>query len=283
MIRTPARGLAAAALAVLAPPLAAQMPVTIGGGVGFASAYVDRGVVLVHGPVLQPGVGAVMGVAGGTVTIGVRAVAETTTPDSLHFGLADPLLKRPNLVEVRPALTLSQPFLEGAMRIDVTGAYRLFQNTAGTTSTANTGSVATRVAFPTIPLSPAVGVSYEFGAITGPMLEAEVLQVVTLTPGIGVALGARSGVAVGRRVRGDVVAFALHARDGFAYADFVAALPLTIVGAEIRPSFTATYARERFIGEGKTRRGLGWFGTFGTSVTLTKHPKPKPKPPARRR
>lgn len=255
----------------------------------FWTSYIERGVVLGNLPHFQPQLGVtIRSPRGSAVTIGFLTTVELVKPaDSTRFGFADSL-KRPNLVEFRPSLTLAQGFANGQVMVDAGGFYRMFPNNAGITKAASYGGVTAGLGFPKAPLVTRFGFAYDVGTIEGPRGDAEVMLPLTVAPGAALLLGARAGWAFNQKVNGGPAVFQRFARSGFTNLDLVTGLNLTIAGAKVQPRVEFIYARDSSA-VGTTipyaQRKYLWLARFGTSIAIggsfPKAPPPPPPPPAK--
>lgn len=262
----------------------ARISAELDAGATFWTSYIDRGIMLANLPVLQPHLKVgIRAPKGGTVTLGALGTVELSSPRTPdQFGMAGSL-KRPNVVEARPSLTLAQPFAKGNVVVDVGGYYRLFPNDSGFTSEANTGAVVTGLSFPKSPLPLRIGFSYETGAIEGASLEAEVKRALVLAPGAAVTLGARSGYAIRQKVTAGPAVLQQFARDGITHLTLSGGFDVTIVGAHVRPVLEATYVRDSTSTSPLpyNQRPWQWLVRFGTTISVGGiFPKPVPPPPA---
>lgn len=241
---------------------AAQISAHVTGAVSVVSSYVDRGVILTNQPVLQPSLSIGLPVGGGTVTIGASATiqpASYTDPD--FFSMA-PGEKSPNLTEARPSLELAQQM--GVAHVSIKGTMRLFPNTNGLTSAANTFDVASTVTLTNLPFSPGLMVAYDIGAINGAYLEGQAMQSVPVAKGVAIEVGSRVGYSIRQRVDSEPAAFAPFERDGFTHVDLTAAASVRIAGALVRPYLTYTFVPDPLespLAPGRQDRETLVFGT----------------------
>lgn len=265
---------AALALVARPTPAAAQLSLHVSGGVAVASAYLDRGVILTNQPVLEPTLAITLPAGGGSVAIGLAATVQPASyTDPRYFSMA-PGEKSPNVTEARPSLELAQQM--GLARVAFKATMRLFPNANGLTKDANTLDVASTVDLARLPLSPGFMVAYDIGAISGAYLEGRVTQIVPVTRGMGIDLGARLGYSIKQRVDSAPAAFAPYERNGFTHLDLTAGAALRIAGTMIRPYLTYTYVPDPLDSPLAPGRQDGETLVFGTSISLAgTFPKPK--------
>jgi hypothetical protein len=265
MAAAPARHLAlAAALALAARPAQAQLVINVNGGIDFANAYVDRGVILSTQPVLQPhlAVALPLGSAGGTVGLALTATLEPVSLDSTrYFGMA-PGAKSPNLAEGRVGLVLSQPF--GPARFAFGALGRIYPNSTGLTKSANLVSFQSALGVPRIPFAPQVTFSYDVGGINGAYFEGELRQPFRIARGVALVIGGRAGWAVSQTADSAVPAFAPYTRDGFTHVEVTAGARLDVAGAQIEPYLAWTRVPDPLTpvaGPSRQRERYLWVGT----------------------
>lgn len=267
-------------LAVLLPgSLLAQMQVGVRAELGVASAYVDRGVTLTNAPVLLPALFGGPRLGGGQVELGVRAVIEPATyADPDIFTMAD-TLKRPRPTELRPTLRLSQPLAGRLLHSEFQVEYRMFSNAVGITKEANTGRFTTTLGAPGLPLQPWVAVGYELGAVRGGFVDVGARQAVTLLRGLAVEASGRASWSVRQEVDGVGGTMLAYERNGPAFAELTAAVPLTIAGATVRPYGTYLMVAEPVApidGRAVQRARYFYFGmTLAVAGSFPKPPPPK--------
>ncbi len=276
--------LAALLLPLTAPAAAAQLQLRVDGQLGFASAYVDRGVILTNTPVLQPALRVGIPSKGGLVALGLWANVEPATyADPSYFSMAD-TLKRPNLTEFRPSLSFTQGFggKREVARFELTAEYRMFPNVAGITSESNTGRITTGVGLTAVPFAPTVLVGYELGGVLGAFVDGRVAQSLRVAPGLVLDLGARGGWSIRQQADPATGAMAAYTRDGFAYADLTAGMSVTVAGVTVRPWLTWTLVESPAApgtGPRYQRSDYLWVGaTVGAGGVF---PKAKPAPAKR--
>lgn len=260
---------------LVAPPLHAQLSLTVGADLGFASAYVDRGVIRTNQPVLQPALGITLPAGGGTATLGLAAVIEPASyADSRYFSMA-PGGKSPDVTEVRPSLELSQPV--GMASFAFRATMQMFPNPAGLTSDANTLELASTVGLKRLPLEPALMVAYDLGAINGAYLEGRVRQALPVAKGGALVLSARAGWSIRQHTDSAPAAFAPYERDGFTHLDLSLGAAVTVAGAVVTPYLTYTYVPDPLATAEAPGRQQRERVVFGTSVALSgRFPRPKP-------
>lgn len=261
-----AAALGLAYVAAFPAAAAAQLSARVSGEVSVASTYVDRGVILTNQPVIQPRLSIGLPVGGGTVTIGVAATVQPASYTDPEFFSMAPGEKSPNVTEARPSLELAQQM--GMAHVSFKGTMRLFPNTNGLTSAANTFDVASTVTLTRLPFSPGLMVAYDIGAISGAYLEGQALQAVPLAKGVALEVGSRVGYSIRQRVDSVPEAFAPYERDGFTHVDLTAAASVRIAGALVRPYLTYTYVPDPHdspLAPGRQDRETL---VFGTSISV---------------
>jgi hypothetical protein len=259
---------------LLPAALHAQLSARLAGGLAFVSTYLDRGVIRTNQPVLQPSLSIGLPAGGGTVTIGAWAVVQPSSyTGSRYFSMA-PGEKSPNVTEVRPSLELAQPM--GLARVAFKATMQLFPNTVGINKDGNTLDLASTVSLERLPLSPAVMVAYDVGAINGAYVEGTVRHRTPLSKGVTFDLTARAGWSIRQEVDSAPAAFAPYERDGFTHLDLTAGTSLLVAGTTIAPYLTYTYVPDPLespLAPGRQDRETL---VFGTSISLAgTFPKPK--------
>jgi hypothetical protein len=264
--------LALTAAPVAAAPsfAAAQLRADMDVEARFASAYVDRGVILTNLPVLQPSLKAAIAAGGGRVGLGVAATLQPTgSSDPRWFGMAG-TAKSPNVTEVRPSLVLAQPF--GPVTFDLTASWRMFPNGAGITKAGNMGAVETRLVFHRGTTEAALGAGYELGAVTGAAVDAHLSQALPLGRGAALVFGGRVGWGIRQRADSAAPApIALLAHDGLGFIDLTAAADVSVAKVRVRPFVTLTHVPDSHLHHaepghpGLQRR---WTAQVGASVAL---------------
>jgi hypothetical protein len=256
-------------------PAAAQLALNVAGEFGFASAYLDRGVIRTNQPVIQPGLGVTLPAGAGSATLGLWATIEPATyTGDKYFSMA-PGGKAPNVTEFRPSLELAQPVGIAAFAFKAT--MEMFPNLTGLTKDANTLDLASTVSLARAPLSPALMVAYDLGAINGPYLEARVRQAMPMAKGAALTIGARAGYSLRQTVDSLPDAFAPYQRDGFTHLDVTVGAELLVAGARVSPYLSYTYVPDPMESAVAPGRQEGQTVVFGTTVRLAgKFPKPKP-------
>jgi hypothetical protein len=263
-------------LVLLLAPVAAhaQLSLGVGASLGFASAYLDRGVIRTNQPVLQPSLGVTLPAGGGSATIGFSATVEPATYSGARYFSMAPGGKSPNVTEVRPSLELAQPV--GIASFAFKATMQLFPNTTGLTSEANTLDLASTVALDRLPLAPALTVAYDLGAINGPYLEGRVRQAVPVAKGAALVLSARAGWSIRQQTDSAPAAFAAYERDGFTHLDLTVGAALPVAGALVTPYLTYTYVPDPLAAAGVPGRQEREMLVFGTSVAVAgKFPRAK--------
>jgi hypothetical protein len=253
---------------------AAQLALNVAGEFGFASAYLDRGVIRTNQPVIQPSLGVTLPAGAGSATIGLWATVEPASyTGDKYFSMA-PGGKAPNVTEFRPSLELAQPVGGAAFAFKAT--MQMFPNLTGLTKDANTLDLASTVSLARAPLSPALTVAYDLGAINGPYLEARVRQAVPVAKGAGLTLAARAGYSLRQTVDSLPDAFAPYQRDGFTHLDLTVGAALSVAGALVSPYLTYTYVPDPMESVAAPGRQERETLVFGTTVRVAgKFPKPK--------
>lgn len=276
--RLPSSALLALALAVPATA-SAQIALNVQGEVAIKSAYVDRGIILANMPVLQPSLTIGSAVGGGTAALQLWANVEVVRADDVkYFGLAGAAAgKLPNVSEFRPALRLSQPFLHHYMDFEFEAAYRMFPNDSlGVHSNANTGVITSRVGFPRLPFAPAAAFVYEIGAITGPSVEVEVRQGVTVTPGVSLYAGSNAGWTIAHTLNHAPPEFDAYDERGFSHVEATVGGVFRAAGARVNPFVSIVYTNDPAPPDLVVRH-RSHYVYFGTSISLSgTFPKPKP-------
>jgi hypothetical protein len=259
-----------AALALLAalglrPDLAhAQLSARIGAEFGFASGYLDRGVIRTNEPVIQPGLTIGLPAGSGGITLGLWATVQPVGYSSSEYFSMAPGEKSPNVTEIRPSLELSQPIGQASFAFKAT--FQMFPNTIGLTKDANTLDLASTLALGRLPFEPALTVAYDLGAISGPYLEGRLRQTVKLTKGAAMSVTGRAGWAIEQQVDSAPAAFSPYHRNGFTHLDLTVGANLGVAGASITPYLTYTYVPSPAAGSTYQRRDML---IFGTSVAVS--------------
>ena len=251
----------------------------------FASAYVDRGVVLTNLPVVQPSLQAAIAAGGGSVGLGVRATVQPAgSSDPRWFGMAG-TAKSPDVTEVRPSLTLAQPF--GAVRFDLTASWRMFPNGAGITKAGNMGTVETRLVFHRGTTEAALAAGYDVGAVTGAAVDAHLSQALPLGRGAALTFGGRVGWGIRQRADSAAPApVALLAHDGLGFIDLTAGADVAVAKVRVRPFVTLTHVPGSHLHEvhepepGHPELQRRWTAQVGASVALHAVLPPGKKPAA---
>jgi hypothetical protein len=237
----------AAALALVAgtaAPAAAQLELHLDAEVDVASAYAHRGVLLTNVPVVRPALGIGIPAGAGRATVGVGATVQPVAfADSGYFSMAGQA-KSPNVAELRPSLSLSQPF--GAFDFGFVASYRMFPNGFGITKAANFGTVESRVSLRRRTSDLSVAAGYDIGAVTGPFVEAALRQELPLAAGAALAFGSRLGWAIDQKVHGAPAAFAAFGRSGLSHIDFDLGARITAATVEVRPYVSLTHVPDPF-------------------------------------
>lgn len=254
--------------AMLARPAGAwaQLSARVTGEFSVINTYVDRGVILTNQPVLQPSLTIALPVGGGTATIGLWATvqpASYTDPD--YFSMA-PGEKSPNLTEARPSLELAQQI--GVAHVAFKGTMRIFPNSNGLTTAANTFDAASTVTLTRLPFSPGLMVAYDFGAINGAYLEGRARQGFPVATGVVLEVGSRVGYSIRQRVDSAPEVFAPYERNGLTHVDLTAGVSVKVAGTMIRPYLTYTYVPDPLdspLAPGRQDRETL---VFGTSISV---------------
>jgi hypothetical protein len=266
LARRLAMALGLASSAALPTAAAAQISAHVTGEISVVSTYVDRGVILTNQPVIRPGLFIGLPVGGGTVTIGGAAIVQPASYTDPDFFSMAPGEKSPNLTEARPSLELAQQM--GLAHVAIRGTMRLFPNTNGLTSAANTFDVASTVTLSDLPFSPGLMVAYDIGAINGAYLEGQATESVPVAEGVALEVGSRVGYSIRQRVDSVPETFAPYERNGFTHVDLTAAASVRIAGALVRPYLTYTYVPDPLDSPLAPGRQEQETLVFGTSITV---------------
>ena len=255
--------------AVLLHPITAhaQLALHLTGEFGFASAYLDRGVIRTNQPVLQPSLAVSLPAGGGSATIGLWATVEPASYSGAQYFSMAPGEKSPNVTEFRPSLELAQPV--GPVGFSFRATMQMFPNLSGLTKAANTFDLASTASLARAPLSPTVMVAYDLGAINGAYLEGRVRQALPLAKGAAIVLSAKGGYAIRQQVDSAPDAFASYQRNGFTHLDLTVGTRISAAGAEITPYLTYTrvpHPMESAAAPGRQRPEML---VFGTTVRVT--------------
>jgi hypothetical protein len=264
------------AMLVLLPAAAsAQLALNVRAEFGFASSYLDRGVIRTNQPVIQPGLGVSLPAGAGTATIGLWATVEPATFTGTRYFSMAPGGKSPNVTEFRPSLELTQPVGKASVAFKAT--MQMFPNLTGLTKEANTLDLASTVALARAPLSPALMVAYDVGAINGAYLEGRVKQALPIAKGAAFVLSARAGWSIKQTVDSVPEAFAAYQRDGFTHLDMTLGAALPVAGALVTPYLSYTYVPSPLVSATMPGRQERTTLVFGTSIVVAgKFPKAKP-------
>lgn len=251
---------------LVAVPAVGQIRINARFTAAFASAYVDRGVVLTNQPVIRPKLGIRLPAGTGLVGFDVAAVVEPANLTGAKYFSMAPDTKRPNVTELHPSLQLSQPL--GVMTFTFAAGYRMFPNGAGITKDANTGEVETGLTMTGVPFAPGIRLVYEVGGINGPYIEAHINPKLRFSPNVAFALGARAGVSIEQTVDTLVPAFAAFERSGLTHVDLSAGWEVLVAGAMINPYIQGTFVRHPYISPDGFERQRKRMVTVGISLSL---------------
>ncbi len=267
--------LAGCALALVSGSVRAQLVIDMSFGVGFASAYVDRGVILTSEPVLQPNLTIALPLGGGSFGFGIGATVEPVSLDTSRYFSMAPGGKSPNVVEARPSLMLSQ--LYGPVRFAFGAVGRIYPNSTGLTKAANTVSFQSTVGLPRVPFSPSLTFSYDVGGINGSYFEGEVRQLLPIASGVGFSVSGRVGYSLKQTADTAVVGFVPYTRDGFTHLEVSAGPMLRVAGAMLNPYLAFTYVPNPIVAASGLSRQREHMLRVGTILSLAgRFPKAAP-------